>query len=89
MNAKFSPFVQKEIIKIQKKDRKLAEKIQKQVVLFESNPRHPSLRLHKLSGAIENQWSISITMSIRIVYVLINENTALFIKIGTHDEVYK
>jgi addiction module RelE/StbE family toxin len=89
MKAKLSPFVQKEIAKIYKKDKKLAVKIQSQILLFEKNSKHPSLRLHKLSGKLDNLWSISITMSIRIVYRIIDHETAYFIDIGTHDEVYK
>jgi len=89
MKAKFSPFVQKGVAQIYKKDKRLAEKIQQQILLFESNPRHPSLRLHKLSGTLDNMWSLSITMSIRMVYRLTNKETAYFVDIGTHDEVYR
>lgn len=88
MNAKFSPSLQKELKKIQRKDRKLANRIEKQIALFEENPKHPSLRTHKLSGTMDNMWSISITASIRMVYILLSENSVIFIKIGTHDEVY-
>ncbi len=89
MNAKFSPAVQNEIIKIQKKEKSLADRIEKQIALFEENPKHPSLRTHKLSSTINNMWSISITMSIRMIYIIVDEDIALFIKIGTHDEVYR
>ena len=88
MNAKFSPSVQKELEKIQQKDRKLANRIEKQIALFEENPKHPSLRTHKLSGTIDNMWSISITMSIRMVYVLLDQGSVIFVKIGLHDELY-
>mgnify|MGYP001568703807 CR=1 FL=1 len=88
MNAKFSPSVQKELEKIQQKDKKLADRIEKQIALFEENPKHPSLRTHKLSGTMDNMWSISITSSIRMAYVLLNESSVIFVKIGTHDEVY-
>jgi len=88
MNAKFSPSVQKELEKIQQKDRKLANRIEKQIALFEENPKHPSLRTHKLFGTMDNMWSISITMSIRMVYVLLDQSVVIFVKIGTHDEVY-
>ncbi len=88
MNAKFSPSVQEELEKIQQKDWKLANRIEKQIALFEENPKHPSLRTHKLSGTMDNMWSISITMSIRMVYVLLDRNSVIFVKIGTHDEVY-
>jgi len=89
MKAKFSPFVQKTIIQIYKKDRKLAEKIQRQIILFESNPKYPSLRLHKLSGTLDNMWSLSITLSIRMVYKLVSKEVAYFVDIGTHEEVYR
>ena len=89
MKAKFSPLVQKDIVKIQKKNKNLAERIEKQIALFEENPKHPSLRIHKLAGSMGNLCSISISMSIRMVYILLDEDTALFVKIGTHDEVYK
>lgn len=89
MKAKFSPFVQKTITQIYKKDRKFAEKIQRQIILFESNPQHPSLRPHKLSGTLDHMWSLSITLSIRMVFRLMSKDTAYFVDIGTHDEVYR
>jgi addiction module RelE/StbE family toxin len=89
MKTKISPLVQKEIISIQRKDKKLATRIEKQILLFEENPKHPSLRVHKLSGNRENMWSISITMSVRMVYLLIEDDQAIFIKINTHEQVYK
>ena len=89
MNAKFSPLVQQEIIKIRQKDKKLATRIEKQILLFEENPKHPSLRTHKLSGKFQEIWSISITMNIRMVYIILDNDNALFVKIGTHDQVYK
>ena len=89
MTAKFSPSVQKELEKIQQKDKKLADRIEKQIALFEEDPKHPSLRTHKLSGRMDNVWSISITMSIRMIYILLDQNNVIFVKIGTHDEVYE
>jgi len=89
MKTKISPLLQNEIIAIHRKDKKLANRIEKQILLFEENPKHPSLRIHKLSGNHPNMWSISITMSIRMIYLLLEDNQALFIKIGTHDQVYK
>lgn len=88
MKAKFSLFVQHALTRVYAKDKKLAEKIQRQIELFESNPSHPSLRLHKLSGSMKNTWSISINVHIRLLYVMYEED-AYFFDIGTHDEVYK
>lgn len=89
MKAKFSPFIQKQIKNIFKKDKKLANRIEKQIALFEEDPKHPSLRTHKLSGSLQHMWSISITMNIRMVYILLDNQIAIFVKMGTHDEVYR
>jgi len=89
MTAKFSPLLQKELTRIKQKESKLAVRIQKQIQFFEEDPKHPSLRTHKLSGNYINMWSISITMNIRMIYLLLDDKTALFVKIGTHDEVYR
>lgn len=88
MRLKFSPEILKDLKKIKQKNKKLSERIQKQLYLFSVNPKHPSLRTHKLNADMSNLWSISITMSIRMVYRLLSEDQAYFIKIGTHREVY-
>lgn len=89
MQIEFSPFVLKELKRTKRRDKKLAEKIIKQLSIFKSNQKHPSLRLHKLTGKKENAWSISITMSVRMIYRIIDDDIVYFVDIGTHDEVYK
>jgi addiction module RelE/StbE family toxin len=89
MQLVFSPGLIKELKQIKQKDKKLVEKIEKQLILFQSNPKHPSLRIHKLTGNKESAWSISITGSIRMIYQLIDDTTAYFSDIGSHDEVYR
>lgn len=88
MQVKLSDKVQSQLEEIKKKDKKLAQRIEKQLILFSSNPKHLSLRIHKLSGKLKNLYSISITSGFRMIYVL-SGNEAYFTKIGTHDEVYK
>lgn len=88
MHIKLSSSVIKELSKIKQKDKKLSDRIQKQLLLFKSNPKHPSLRTHKLTGSMGNMWSISVSMSKRMVYRLLDNDRAYFIDIGTHDEVY-
>ncbi|HUD09398.1 MAG TPA: type II toxin-antitoxin system mRNA interferase toxin, RelE/StbE family [Patescibacteria group bacterium] len=88
MHIKLSPEVVKDLKKIKQKNIKLSERIQKQLYLFSTNPKHPSLRTHKLNANMSNLWSISITMSVRMVYKLLSEDNAYFVKIGTHKEVY-
>lgn len=78
----------RQLEEIKKKDLKLARKVEKQLIIFSNNPKHISLRTHKLSGKLDNLYSISITKSIRMTYKLLGDE-AYFTKIGTHDEVYK
>ena len=85
---KFSPGVVKKLQDIKKSNTKLSSKIQKQLMLFQENPRHPSLRLHKITREVENSWSISIDMSIRMIYTETDEEI-YFYEIGTHEEVYR
>lgn len=94
MKIKFSLEVNSDLKKIKQKDLKLAGRIEKQLTLFAQDSKHPSLRTHKLTGKVENRWSISITKSIRMVYVVVQseedqESTAYFVAIGTHDQAYR
>jgi mRNA-degrading endonuclease YafQ of YafQ-DinJ toxin-antitoxin module len=80
-NKKASKFIKKhpEIIKL----------YEKTLLLVEANIYHPSLRLHKLKGPLDNLHSISINLSYRItIYFLIKDDTVIPIEIGSHDEVY-
>jgi len=88
MHIVLSPLVEEKLKRIKKRDKKLFSKINKQLLLFANNPKHPSLRIHKLTGKNEPVWSISITMSIRMLYKIIGEDYYLM-DIGTHEEVYK
>ncbi len=88
MDFAISPDLEKELKKIKARDRQLAQKIEKQLILFQTNHFHPSLRVHKLTGSLDNIWSISIDRNTRMLYIL-EENGALFFDIGTHDQVYK
>ncbi len=88
MRIRIDEKLQKELQLISKKDFKLTKQIQKQLRLFKENPKHKSLRVHKLSGDLKNMWSISITKAIRMTYIL-DGDEAYFYDIGTHDEVYR
>lgn len=88
MDIRLDGKLRKELRIINKKNPKLARQIQKQLKLFKENPKHKSLRVHKLSGELKNMWSISITKAIRMVYLL-DGNEAYFYDIGTHGEVYR
>lgn len=88
MRFSFSRKACQQIKEIKKKDPELSQKIYKQLSLFLKNPKHPSLRLHKLFGKLQNSYSISITRGYRLTY-LVDKEEAVIISIGTHDEVYR
>lgn len=88
MDFSFSSEVMSKLKEVKQKQPHLFKKIQKQLNLFKTNIKHPSLRTHKLKGNLSSTWSISIEGNIRMIYT-IKDNQAIFFKIGTHDEVYR
>ena len=62
---------------------------QKTLELLELNPFHPSLRLHKPKGSIEEIRSVSINLAHRItIEFLIEGKTIIPVNAGPRDEVY-
>ena len=88
MQIRLDAKLKAELVEISIRDIKLSRRIQKQLTLFAINPKHKSLRVHKLSGELESMWSISITKSVRMSYLKSGEEVYFF-DIGTHDEVYR
>lgn len=63
---------------------------EKTLKLLESNPSHPSLRIHRLGGKLSSLYSVSINVTYRITLeFLIQDDTIIPINVGTHDEVYR
>ena len=61
----------------------------KTLELLELNPRHPSLRLHRLQGRLSELSSVSINMSHRILLeMVIRENDIILVDVGNHDHIY-
>ena len=88
MDFEISPDLDKELKKTKSRDKQLSQKIEKQLSLFQQNHLHPSLRTHKLSGNLDNMWSISIDKNFRMLFFL-DGSGAYFFEFGTHDQVYK
>ena len=68
-----------------KKNPSLEKKIKKQLKLLLKQPKHPSLRLHKLTGKRINQHSISIEKNLRITF-LKEKNNYILTGLITHDQ---
>jgi mRNA-degrading endonuclease YafQ of YafQ-DinJ toxin-antitoxin module len=67
----------------------LIEIYKKTLKFLELNPHHPSLRLHRLKGKLQDLYSVSINISYRITFeFLIQEKNILLINVGDHNSVY-
>lgn len=65
------------------------DKYYKTILLLGDNPQHPSLRLHKLKGALQQFQSVSINMQYRIMIDFIIKNDVIYLlDIAEHDELY-
>ena len=71
---------------------KLSKKRQEQfwdrIELFKEDQNNPQLNNHKLHGPYDGFYSINISGNIRAIYEQIEKNKVLFIKIGTHSQLY-
>jgi len=66
-------------------DRRMYPFVEKAERFFRENPLHPSLRLHALKGKMQGHWSLSVTMSIRIIFKRHKNGDIVFLRIGRHD----
>ena len=87
MKIKISRQFQKSFGKLTKKNSLLSEKIKTKVTLFRNDINHPSLKVHKLTGKLNNAWSFSVNEDIKILFIYNNDHV-LFVEIGGHDKVY-
>jgi mRNA-degrading endonuclease YafQ of YafQ-DinJ toxin-antitoxin module len=55
-----------------------------------ADPFDAKLKTHKLSGKLKDLWGFSVGFNLRVVFYFTNNKPkkAIFIDIGTHDEVY-
>lgn len=71
---------------------KLPEKIKKSVndklTLFSNDPYGTFLSNHPLLGKYKGYRSINITGDYRAVYKELREDEVIFVKLGTHSELY-
>ena len=66
----------------------MEERFWTRVEWFADDPFDPRLRTHKLSGELSDLWSFSITYDVRVIFYFTGEDNAVFVDIGSHDEVY-
>jgi mRNA-degrading endonuclease YafQ of YafQ-DinJ toxin-antitoxin module len=61
------------------------EEAQQKELLFRENPFDPALRTHKLHGKDKDAYAFWISHSWRIKFIFLDEDSVLFLDVGTHD----
>jgi addiction module RelE/StbE family toxin len=83
----FSSSFKRAFRKRMRKDTEFEAKFWRRVESFLADSFSPGLRAHKLSGNLKDLWSFSIDSDLRVIFYF-EGDLAVFIDLGTHDEVY-
>lgn len=84
----FSTSFKRAFKKLIKGNANLKEKFWQKVEIFTNNPFDSSLKTHKLSGKLQELWSFSIEYDIRVIFYFEDNQSIIFVDIGSHDQVY-
>lgn len=86
MRAELHPKFRKEFAKLRASEqRAFAERLK----LFIFEPHHPQLHTHRLKGSFAGYWSINVNGDLRAVYKQVERDLVVFIRIGSHSQLYK
>jgi addiction module RelE/StbE family toxin len=88
IEVSFSSSFKRAFKKSIKNNQKLEQKFWKKAELFIKNPYDNRLRTHKLTGKLADLWSFSIEYDCRVIFYFSTPSKAVFIDIGTHNDVY-
>lgn len=85
----FTDDYMRRVLRFLRRHPELKSQYAKTLALLEMNPHHPSLRLHALSGRLQEVHSVSINLSYRITLeLLIKDQRIILLNMGDHDAVY-
>jgi mRNA-degrading endonuclease YafQ of YafQ-DinJ toxin-antitoxin module len=68
---------------------KIQDRFSDRLTLFAQNPFHPALCNHSVDAAYPQWRSINVTGDYRALYDACEDGVAIFMKIGTHAELYR
>lgn len=76
-----------------RRDPELRDRVEQTLRQLADDPYHPSLRSHKLKGALAGTWACRVTYDLRIIFEFVQnpesgQEEILLLTVGTHDEVY-
>jgi addiction module RelE/StbE family toxin len=71
----------------------LLDAIEETLNRLETDPFHPLLHTHKLTGQLSGTWACSVDYDVRILFEFVQNPESgaeeiLLLTVGTHDEVY-
>jgi len=69
-------------------NKKLTKAIYLKINQFSIDPNNPQLKTHTLLGSKKGFYSFSVTGDIRIIFYYDQDNNAVLVDIGTHNQVY-
>lgn len=81
-------FSQKFIEQLEVLSPKIQTFAEKKIVLFQAEPKHTSLRTHRLHGPLKDYFSFSVNHQFRIVFEYGKSGIVHLLKIGGH-EIYR
>jgi mRNA-degrading endonuclease YafQ of YafQ-DinJ toxin-antitoxin module len=83
-----SPGFKRALRKLVKGDPSMADRFREKLRTFLTDPYHPSLGTHKLSGKLKGSLAFTLTYDLRAVFSFLGPNLVLLEDIGDHDDVY-
>ena len=86
MNIRLHPNIKKNLNKLRAGEK---ERFFDRIRIFQNNPYDKMLNTHHLKGAWDGYFSINIGGDLRAVYCLVDKDTAIFVAVGTHHQLYK
>lgn len=86
MKIRFQKSFTEQFTKLAKSQKQL---VKDAIELFGENPMHDSLRNHPLKDQWLHYRSITADDDLRLHYRVINDDTALFVAVGSHSQLYK
>lgn len=87
-NIQLTSSFKKAYKKLVRKDPQLALVFVEKIILFLQDPYHAALSTHKLTGSLAGAHAFSIGYDCRVVFYFEKNGDAVFVDIGTHNEVY-
>ena len=72
-----------------KQPRHIQEDFDQKIILMQSEPFHPALGTHKLSGDLADYYSFYLRDGFRVLFDFVEPNVILLVNVGSHDDYRK